>query len=104
MLFCADNFTESFYKDKRPLANCPTFSCDDGKCLPIEKRCNRIIDCLNGEDEIQCYPLEVSSPGLNMNNGKYRQSDSNNEIVKSQADETSDDNMKNRKLRKFTFL
>ncbi|XP_050451697.1 serine protease nudel-like isoform X3 [Cataglyphis hispanica] len=90
-----NNFTEPFGKDKRPLANCPTFSCDDGRCLPIEQRCNRIINCLNGEDEIQCYPFEdlfeISPP----NNGMYRQSDSNKEIVKSRADETSGDNTKN---------
>lgn len=85
---------EPFYNFKRPLANCPTFSCDDGKCLPIERRCNRIIDCLNGEDEIECYLFEVS----NMNNVKYKQSNSD-EIVKSQADKIFDDkNMKNRKL------
>ncbi|XP_029664997.1 serine protease nudel-like [Formica exsecta] len=94
-----NNFTEPFNNDKRPLANCPTFSCDDGRCLPIEQHCNRIIDCLNGEDEIQCYPFEdpfeVSPP--NMNNGMYRQSDNNfnKEIVKSRADETFDNNMKN---------
>lgn len=96
---------EPFDKDKRPLANCPTFSCDDGRCLPIEQRCNRIVDCLNGEDEIQCYPFEdsfeISPP--NINNGMYRQSDSNKEIVKSRADETSGDNMKNSKL-KIIFL
>ncbi|XP_072746689.1 serine protease ndl [Anoplolepis gracilipes] len=83
-----NDFTKPFYKNKRPLANCPTFSCDDGKCLSIKKRCNQIIDCLNGEDEIQCYPFEVSSPLLS--NDK----DSNNEIMKSKADGTSDNNIK----------
>ncbi|XP_011256317.2 serine protease nudel isoform X3 [Camponotus floridanus] len=87
----SDNFMEPFYDFERPLANCPTFSCDDGKCLPIERRCNRIIDCLNGEDEIECYLSEVS----NMNNIKYKQSNSD-EIVKSQTDKIFDDkNMKN---------
>lgn len=81
------------------MATCPTFSCDDGRCLPIEQRCNRIIDCLNGEDEIECYMSEVS----NMNNGKYKQADSN-EIVK-QADKIFDDkNMKNRKLQIYLSI
>lgn len=41
---------------RTPLEKCPGFSCDRGlgKCLPIEARCNRIIDCLNGEDEVDC--------------------------------------------------
>lgn len=95
MYYFAGNFAEPFYNDKRPLTNCPTFSCDDGRCLPIEQRCNRIIDCLNGEDEIECYLFEVS----NMNNVKYKQSDPDNEIVKSEAVKISDDkNMKSRKL------
>lgn len=38
------------------LEKCPGFSCEGGlgKCLPIEARCNRIVDCLNGEDEVDC--------------------------------------------------
>lgn len=41
---------------RTPLEKCPGFSCEGGlgKCLPIEARCNRIVDCLNGEDEVDC--------------------------------------------------
>lgn len=46
---------------RTPLKRCPGFSCEGGlgKCLPIEARCNRVIDCLNGEDEVNCrhYPI-----------------------------------------------
>ncbi|KOX71108.1 Serine protease nudel [Melipona quadrifasciata] len=47
---------------RTPLQECSGFSCDGGlgKCLPIEARCNRIVDCLGGEDEMNCngrYPL-----------------------------------------------
>ncbi|CAK9811280.1 Serine protease nudel [Anthophora plagiata] len=47
---------------RTPLEKCPGFSCEGGlgKCLPIEARCNRMIDCLDGEDEVNCigrYPL-----------------------------------------------
>lgn len=66
----------------------------------MEERCNEVIDCLNGEDELQCNPFEVSSPNLNMNNGKNKQSDSDNKVGQSQ-DETPDDTIKHRKLRIF---
>nr|XP_031838376.1 serine protease nudel isoform X2 [Nomia melanderi] len=49
---------------RSPLEKCPGFSCNGGlgKCLPMEARCNRIVDCLDGEDELYCsasdkYPL-----------------------------------------------
>lgn len=40
------------------------FSCDDwnkmnprGTCVPIEKRCDTVRDCLNGKDEQECSIL-----------------------------------------------
>lgn len=47
---------------RTPLEKCPGFSCEGGlgKCLPIEARCNGIVDCLDGEDEVNCrdyYPI-----------------------------------------------
>ncbi|XP_076231283.1 serine protease nudel [Calliopsis andreniformis] len=40
-----------------PLEKCPGFSCEGGlgRCLPIESRCNQVVDCLDGEDEVNCY-------------------------------------------------
>lgn len=41
---------------RSPLEKCPGFSCEGGlgRCLPIESRCNLIVDCLDGEDEVNC--------------------------------------------------
>ncbi|KAG7203877.1 hypothetical protein KM043_017931 [Ampulex compressa] len=57
-----------------PLSKCPGFRCagGSGRCLPIEKRCNRMVDCLNAEDEINCH----SSTNYY---GVYRQSNVNQE-------------------------
>ena len=33
------------------------FSCDDGLCLPIEKRCNFIPNCDDESDELNCHLL-----------------------------------------------
>lgn len=52
--------------------------------MPKENRCDRIVNCLDGEDEVGC---EI----LTMNYGKYRESDSSNTFVKSQANEVSSD-------------
>ncbi|XP_076396173.1 serine protease nudel isoform X3 [Megachile rotundata] len=42
---------------RTPLTECPGFSCKGGlgTCLPAAARCNRIIDCLDGEDELNCH-------------------------------------------------
>ncbi|XP_076624870.1 serine protease nudel isoform X2 [Colletes latitarsis] len=52
---------------RTPLEKCPGFSCERGlgKCLPIEARCNRMVDCLDGEDELYCSG--------HLNNPVYRQ-------------------------------
>ena len=39
------------------------FRCLDGICLNIDKRCNGIADCRNGEDENQCGKL-ICFPSL----------------------------------------
>lgn len=31
------------------------FTCDNGKCLNLDLRCNKHADCPNGEDERGCY-------------------------------------------------
>lgn len=40
---------------RKPLQKCPSYTCQvTGRCLPKKRRCNRIIDCLFGDDEIGC--------------------------------------------------
>ncbi|CAD6222513.1 GSCOCG00001002001-RA-CDS [Cotesia congregata] len=41
----------------KPLADCPGFKCHEkmGKCLPFYRRCDKKVDCLNAEDETNCY-------------------------------------------------
>ncbi|XP_064071521.1 serine protease nudel isoform X2 [Vanessa tameamea] len=40
----------------QPKQECPGFRCDSGilKCLPKKRMCDKIIDCLDGEDEYNC--------------------------------------------------
>ncbi|KAM3967355.1 serine protease nudel [Aphomia sociella] len=40
----------------QPKHQCPGFKCKSGlfKCLPDKRVCDKIVDCLNGEDEINC--------------------------------------------------
>lgn len=44
-------------------AHCNTtthFSCGDGTCLPIDKKCNGITDCPGGGDELFCVRVMYS--------------------------------------------
>lgn len=48
----------------QPIQECPGFKCETGisKCLPNKRKCDRIVDCLDGEDETQCeYTKTVST-------------------------------------------
>ena len=36
------------------------FSCDDGSCIPIEKRCNFFYDCKDNSDENNCIIYKLS--------------------------------------------
>ncbi|XP_045493771.1 serine protease nudel isoform X2 [Colias croceus] len=40
----------------QPKQECPGFRCESGisRCLPKKRMCDKIIDCLDGEDEINC--------------------------------------------------
>ena len=35
------------------------FTCDDGACIPIFKRCDEISDCKDSSDENGCKPISV---------------------------------------------
>lgn len=39
---------------KKEDIECDGFQCDDGQCIDIGKRCDRVPDCSNGEDEEFC--------------------------------------------------
>ena len=36
------------------------FTCNDGFCIDIHKRCNKISDCSDNSDEFDCYKVHVS--------------------------------------------
>ena len=36
------------------------FTCNDGSCIDIHKRCNKISDCSDDSDEFDCYKVQVS--------------------------------------------
>ena len=36
------------------------FTCNDGSCIDILKRCNKINDCSDDSDEFDCYKVQVS--------------------------------------------
>lgn len=40
----------------QPIQECPGFKCETGisKCLPNKRKCDKIVDCLDGEDETKC--------------------------------------------------
>ena len=40
--------------NQRRQCNITEFTCDDGICIAIDKRCNNINDCLDKSDEAYC--------------------------------------------------
>ena len=41
------------------------FSCDNGLCIPFEKRCNQVVDCRDASDENSCTILDVDDTSYN---------------------------------------
>lgn len=43
----------------QPLQKCPGFKCTSGisKCLPDKRVCDKVLDCLDGEDEMNCNSM-----------------------------------------------
>lgn len=46
----------------RPKQECPGFRCMSGitRCLPKKRMCDKVVDCLNGEDEVDCNFIRTS--------------------------------------------
>ncbi|XP_059046036.1 serine protease nudel [Achroia grisella] len=45
----------------QPKQECPGYRCKSGlfKCLPDKRVCDKIVDCLNGDDEINCKEMRT---------------------------------------------
>ncbi|CAH0405306.1 unnamed protein product [Chilo suppressalis] len=52
-LFLEKEYTKDIDK-KEECSNATSFRCTSGDCLPLTSRCNRLLDCPNGEDERAC--------------------------------------------------
>ena len=50
---CRDQSDESFCKHPP----CDGFLCDNGQCVRLDKRCNRVSDCMDNSDEYWCYSI-----------------------------------------------
>ncbi|XP_060524589.1 serine protease nudel-like [Cylas formicarius] len=55
MGWIAENTRESRTSFRVPLHKCPGFTCKGTRrCMPKKRKCDRIIDCLFGDDELNC--------------------------------------------------
>lgn len=80
-----------------PIQECPGFKCKSGlsKCIPIKRKCDKIVDCLGAEDEIGC---QNSKPENNFTTNNifltemFKSNDNNSAIEKSRKtkDTTTD--------------
>ncbi|CAH1999694.1 unnamed protein product [Acanthoscelides obtectus] len=51
----ADNARDDMLVPRIPLQKCPGYVCEGTKrCLPIKHYCDKIVDCLFGDDEVNC--------------------------------------------------
>ncbi|KAK7080009.1 hypothetical protein SK128_022089 [Halocaridina rubra] len=58
------NYTVLYDEYEAEIPECTRgqFQCPDGSCIPERWRCNRIIDCINAEDEANCSKLLYKCP------------------------------------------
>uniref|UniRef100_A0A6P7FDM3 Serine protease nudel-like n=1 Tax=Diabrotica virgifera virgifera TaxID=50390 RepID=A0A6P7FDM3_DIAVI len=51
----AENMVEDKFIPRFPLQHCPGYTCrSSNKCLPKKHHCDKIVDCLFGDDETEC--------------------------------------------------
>ncbi|CAL4135587.1 unnamed protein product, partial [Meganyctiphanes norvegica] len=73
-----DCHTGSFLSDEYGCeSSCPLekdgdrfFKCKDGRCLPEVLRCDKKVDCLNGEDEFNCKFASCKNDGWQCRSGQ----------------------------------
>lgn len=55
-------------EEKQPLQTCPGYMCiwGGGRCIPRKRRCDGRINCLGGEDEVDCVFEESVGGSLNV--------------------------------------
>lgn len=79
----------------QPKQECPGFRCESGisKCLPKNRMCDKIIDCLDGEDELNCDFKMVLEPEKSekssVSNTLAREINVDSEVDKSLSSENS---------------
>ncbi|XP_012280703.1 serine protease nudel [Orussus abietinus] len=65
---------------RKPLTRCPGFTCDGGlgSCISKQRHCDKIVDCMNAEDEINCPNRKF--PGISRGLWFGRTSESNIQV------------------------